>query len=80
MQREPHNLQQVWEILRGLPMIFWQKHILEGIGNKIGNFIKIKDDWEGKKDRRCARILVELDLREGLFEEIIIKMHESSWN
>ena len=44
---------------------------------KIGKVIKLEDDWDNKVDRRCARILVELDVREGLFEEIIIKMHGS---
>ena len=77
-QKEPHNLQQIWAILPGLPMIFQQKHILEGIGNKIGKFIKLEDNQEQKTDQRCARILIELDLRDGLFEEIIIKLHNSS--
>ena len=78
-QKEPHNLQQIWAILSGLPMIFWQKHKLEGIGNKIGKFIKLENEWEQKIDRRCAGILIELDIRDGLFEEIIIKLHNSSW-
>ena len=59
-------------------MVFWQQHILESIGNKIGKFIKLEDNWAYKVDRRCARILVELDVREGLFKEIIIKMHGST--
>ena len=58
--------------------MFWHKHILEGIGNKIGKFIKLEDDWEEKTDRRCARILVKLDMRDNLYEEIIIKLHESN--
>ena len=60
-------------------MLFWKQHILEAIGNKIGKSINLEDDWENKVDRRCTRILVELDVREGLFEEIIIKMHGRIW-
>ena len=60
-------------------MVFWQQHILEAIGNKIGKFIKLEADWEDKIDRRCARILIELDMREDLYEEIVIKVHGSIW-
>ena len=56
-------------------MVFWKQHILESIGNKIRKFIKLEEDWEDKIDRRCTRILIELDMRDGLFEEIVIKMH-----
>ena len=30
-------------------------------------------------DRRCARILVKMDLRNGLYEEIKIVMHGNTW-
>ena len=39
----------------------------------------LEPDWETKVDRRCARILVELDLKDGLYEEILINMHGSQW-
>ena len=39
--------------------------------------MKLEDDWEDKIDQRRARILIELDMRDGLYEEIVIKMHES---
>ena len=58
---------------------FWKERILEAIGNKLGKFIALEDDRESKIDRRCARILVEMDLRDGLFEELVIKMHGSIW-
>lgn len=31
----------VWFRLIGLPMVFWDPDILEGIGNTIGSFVKI---------------------------------------
>ena len=60
-------------------MVFWKQHILEAIGNKIGKFIKLKEDWEDKINRRCARILIELEMRDDLYEKIVIKMNGSSW-
>ena len=39
----------------------------------------LEEDWESKIDRRCARILVEMDLRDGLFEELVINMHGGLW-
>ena len=47
--------------------------------NKLGICVDLEDNWETKIDRRCSGILVEMDMREGLFEEIIIVMHESVW-
>ena len=56
-------------------MVFWQEHILEAIGNKLGKFVTLEKDSETKVDRRCARILVEMEMRGGLYEELIIVMH-----
>ena len=35
IDRESQNVQRVWAILLGLPMMFWQKEIMEAIGSKI---------------------------------------------
>ena len=77
--RTPHNVEQIWVIVPGLPMVFWQPKIFEAIGNKWGNFIAMEENWEEKLDRRCAQILVEMDMRDGLFEELNIVMHGSVW-
>ena len=49
-------------------MMFWKKEILEAIGSKIGKFIALEDGWEQNLDRRSARILIEVDLRDRLYE------------
>ena len=77
--RSPHNIQNIWVILSGLPMVFWQPKLFEAIGNKLGNFIATEENWEENIDRRCAQILVEMDLRDGLYEELKIVMHGSVW-
>ena len=59
-------------------MVLWKQHILKAIGNKIWKFIKLEEDWADKIDQRCARIVIELDMRDGLFKKIVIKMHGSS--
>ena len=79
-KREPQNLQHIWVILPRLPMMFWQEQVLKAIGDKLGNFISMEENWDTKVDRRCAKILVELDLRDGLYEEIKLEMHGSIWN
>ena len=60
-------------------MMFWQKEIMEAIGSKIGKFIALEEGWEQKVDRRSARILIEVDLRDGLYEEIHLELHGSKW-
>ena len=77
--REPFNIQQVWVIMPSLPMTFWEEECLEAIGNRIGKFVALEPNWETKVDHRCTRILVELDLKDGLYEEILINMHGSQW-
>ena len=67
-KKDPHNIQQIWVILLGLPMIFRQSKIFQEIGNKLGRFIAIDENWEDKFDRRCSKILVEMNMKHGLFE------------
>ena len=52
---------------------------MEAIGQKIGKFVALEENWEQKVDRRCAKILIEVDLHDGLFEEIQLDIHGSLW-
>ena len=79
VRKTPHNIQQVWVILLGLPMVFGKKIYLEAIRNKLGKFVSLEDNWEDKTNQRCACILFEMDMRDGLFEEIKTIMHENIW-
>ena len=49
-------------------MMFWQKQILEAIGDKIGKFVALEEGWEQKVDMRSTKNLIEVDLRDGLYE------------
>lgn len=44
--------------------------MLEFIGNIIGKFFKLEKDWNIKNDKHWAYLLVKVDLREGLLEEM----------
>ena len=56
-----------------------ENEILETIGNKIGKFVALEEGWEQKVDGRCAKILIEVDLCDGMFEEIHLELHRSWW-
>ena len=43
---------------------------MEGIGNTIGRFVSIEDDFLQVYDKRIARILVEMDISRGLPAEV----------
>ena len=60
-------------------MMFWQKETMEAIGDKIGKFVSLEEVWEQKVDRRCAKVLIEVDLRDGLYEEIYLELHRNRW-
>ena len=66
--KEAQNVQKIWAILPGLLMMFWNKEIMEAIGDKIGQFVALEEGWENKVDRRCTKILIEVDLCDGLYE------------
>ena len=53
--------------------------MFEAVGNRLGKFISMEENWETKLDPRCAKILMEMDLRNILYEELKIVMHGSTW-
>jgi hypothetical protein len=44
--REPWSIMKVWEILPGLPLVFWTIQALKSIRNKLRVFSKLESDWE----------------------------------
>ena len=45
---------------------------MEGIGNNIGRFVAVEEDFIHAYDKRMAKILVEMELSSGLPAEIEI--------
>ena len=54
--------------------------MLEEIREKFGKFISLEEKRERKIDKRCARILIEMDIRNELYEEIMLDIKGSIWN
>ena len=52
---------------------------MEAIGDKIGKFVALEEGWEKKVDRRCTKILIEVDLCDGLYEGIHLEPHGNLW-
>jgi hypothetical protein len=53
-----------------VPLLFSNEAILASIGNQIGKFVGSDPSWESKYDRRWAWIQIEVDIRNGLLDEI----------
>ena len=62
----------LWAILPGLPFPLWNRSLLEGVGNTIGRFVALEEDFMNSYDKRKAKILVELDITKGLPAEVEI--------
>jgi hypothetical protein len=56
--------------LSALPLQFWSLDYFKAIGNFLGDFLEADLSFEKTKQRKIARILVNLNVREGLGEEI----------
>jgi hypothetical protein len=62
----------LWVLLPGLPLYLWNEKSLVAIGNSLGRFISVDPKSLVGPDKKMARILVELDLHEGLLETLDI--------
>jgi hypothetical protein len=68
---------KVWEIRPNLLMIFWHVGMIVAIRNKIGHFFSVEPDWDSKLDCRWDCIQIEIDLKEGLQDEIELAWQSS---
>ena len=64
--RECVKKQHLWVLLPALPFPLWSRSMLEGIGNTIGRFVAVEEDFMNSYDKRMAKILVEMDISVGL--------------
>ena len=68
--RERVKKRHLWNLLLGLPFSLWNRSLLEGVGNTIGRFVAVEEDYMNAYNKRMAKILVELDVTLGLPAEI----------
>ena len=67
-------------LLSGLPIQFWSEDILELIANHLGNFITVQKSALRVGNKRMARVMVELDILEGLSKIFMINWGDKSFN
>lgn len=72
LDKEPLIFRHLWVIFPGFPLVFWNFEAFTTIGNAIGKFLHVDLKHLTGSDRRMGRILVEVDLNEGLPEQIEI--------
>ena len=60
----------IWVRLPDLPRQYWFKENFTCIGNILRSFLEADMSFKVTKLRRVARILVNINVREGLYEEI----------
>ena len=70
--REHIKKRHMWVLLPSLPFPLWSRTVLEGVGNSLGCFVAIEEDFMHAYDKQMAKILIELDLTTGLPTEIEI--------
>jgi hypothetical protein len=56
-----------------LPLHLWDAKDLEAIGNSLGRFIIIDKEAITEPVKKVAKVLVELDIHEGLLESIDVE-------
>jgi hypothetical protein len=63
----------LWVLLPSLPLHLWNEKSLEAIGNTLGCFISVDKEAIVAPVKMVAKVLVELDIHEGLLESIDIE-------
>jgi hypothetical protein len=63
----------IWVLLPGLSIQFWNEGAFAAIGNELGHFLFVEDSVLKGADRRMGKILVELDIHNGLLEALDIE-------
>jgi len=67
------QFRHIWVLLRGLPLQFWNVVTFRAIGNELGRFMFVENSVLKGGDRRMGKILVEMDVHNGLLEGLDIE-------
>lgn len=71
--RENLDVAPIWVWLPGLPQEYWPPKILKDIGNSLGEFLEVDVSFESSREMTMARILVSMDVKEGLAKDMEIE-------
>jgi hypothetical protein len=67
------SLRHLWVLLPGLPLFLWNEGALTAIGNSLGKFLMVDRVVLAASARKVGRVLVELDIHQGLSETLDIE-------
>ena len=70
----------IWVRLLGLPRQYWTEEHFTCIGNILGTFLEVDLSFKITKLRRVAQILVNINVRESLYEEIHLSWGNTFFN
>jgi hypothetical protein len=76
---ERMDVAPIWVWLLGLPMEFWTKKSFSEFGNFLGTYLDADMSFLESREMAVARILVSLNIREGLIEELELISGEKSF-
>ena len=68
----PVRKRHLWVILPGFPLHWWKQEILILVANALGTFVQVDQSTFRSFDKRCASVMVEFDVTEGLPAELEI--------
>lgn len=69
----------VWVRIHNLQLHFWLSKVFEGMGNAIGKFLKLNVERVTRGIHTFARICGEVDLSQGLPDNIILIHNNTQW-
>lgn len=78
--KECQTLRRLWMIIPGLPIEIWTEEVVKGIANSVGRFIRFDKQNLFGMDRRYAKVMVEIDTKDGLPAEVFISWGSRTWN
>jgi len=67
------SFQNIWVLLLGLLLYFWYEGVLAAIGDCLGKFLMIDRENILVDTRKVSRVLVEMDIHQGLLETLEIE-------
>jgi hypothetical protein len=77
-QRQTHA--QIWIRLMELPQEYWRQHTLFEIASAIGTPLMLDEATLNRTFGHYARVLVDMDLSQNLFDEILVEREGFKFN
>ena len=71
-EKEVLLIRHLWVHLSNCPLCLWNLDAFTAIGNHLGRFLHVEPYMLEGLDRRIGKILVEIDLSQGLVADLDI--------